>query len=92
MLLKMSLIPPSAGIDCINGFIPRFVFLFSLAFVATLIYIILDSPPFEQWFGRYIPDKEYMFATKVLLFFTLVYIADRILFPLRVQINICGLT
>lgn len=74
---------------CTNSVLARIVELFSLAFVATFIYILLELPPVNDFFVYYIPDFEYRFFTKVLLFFVLVYLLDRLVVAVRSQIDIC---
>jgi hypothetical protein len=74
---------------CTSSVIARSVEFFSLAFMATLIFIILQLPPVEAYFVTYIPDYEYRFVAKSLLFFVLIYIIDRIAIFIRDEINIC---
>lgn len=74
---------------CTNNLIARIVKLFALSFVATFIYILLEIPPVDCWFAYYIPDYEYRFFSKALLFFTLIYIADTLTSYLRADIDIC---
>lgn len=74
---------------CTNSIIARSVEFFSLAIMATLVYIFLQLPPVEAWFERYIPDFEYRLISKAILFFVIVYILDRLVVFIRNEIDIC---
>ena len=74
---------------CTNSIIARTVELFGLAFMATLVFIFFQLPPVEDWLTRYIPDFEYRLITKILLFFVIVYIIDRLIVYIRNDIDIC---
>lgn len=74
---------------CTTSPIARGVELFALAFSATAVYIFFQIPAVIQWFERYIPDPIYRFSVKTLLFFTAVYILDRLIIYLRAEIDIC---
>lgn len=52
--------------------------LFTLAFLATVFYILLGLPVVENWFICNIPDYEYRFITKAILFFVVIYLLDRL--------------
>lgn len=52
--------------------------LFTLAFLATVFYILLSLPVVEDWFRCYIPNYEYRFITKAVLFFVVIYLLDRL--------------
>ena len=74
---------------CTNALVPRTVYLFSLAIMATFVYIFFQLPPVEEWFVRYIPDYTYRFIGKALLFFVIIYFCDRFVVFIRHEIAIC---
>lgn len=79
----------SKEVPCTNNFLARGVYLFSLAIVATFIYLALQIPPVEAWFTTYIPDYEYRLFGKALLFFIAIYIVDQLTISLRKEIVLC---
>ncbi len=67
-------------------FIVKTVNLFTLPFLATIIFIILTLPPVTEWFCKYVPDYWYSYLTIISIFFVLVYFADRLVQYIRVDL------
>jgi hypothetical protein len=61
-----------------------------LAFVATIIFVLLDLNVTRRWFEQYIPNPTYRAVIRALLFFTIIYLVDKMVMWWRSEHPICG--
>lgn len=74
---------------CDNSVTSKAIFYFALAVPAAFLFFILNIDSVNCWFSQYVCDPYYLLLTKTLIFFSFIYIWDRIIVNWRAISNIC---
>lgn len=67
----------------ISSFLGQIFYFFGLALVSTVLFIILTQPSIDEFLAIGIPDFQVRYFIKIVLFFGLMYLIDRLMLTWR---------
>lgn len=74
---------------CVNSISERMLYFFMFAAAATIVFIVLTQSIVDETLAQVIPNPQYRYMVIVLLFFTIIYLFDRLIEGWRVQNHVC---